>query len=431
MTGKVPVELRFFHAFSVEACRVVNYGWMMSQDQVLHVASKVFMPTYAPLPTVPARAIGSVVYDHDGRDYIDLGGGIAVASLGHNPPKVRQAIDDQLDKLWHASNVFATEPATALAERLVDLSFADRVFFSNSGSEANEAALKLARRHAYNNGHADKFEIVALKGAFHGRSFFTVSAGGTDSYREGFGPTPEGISHVEPNDSDALAAVVSNATAAVIVEPIQGEAGVRLLTRDFLNRARALCDEYDALLIFDEVQTGAGRTGTLFAYQQLGVIPDVLTSAKGLGGGFPIGATLAAGPCAQALTRGTHGSTFGGNPLACAAASAVLTEITTPTIEANVADRHHQIMAELSGFNDTSALFSEIRGRGLLIGAELTPEYAGQAKALQLTALDAGVITLVAGPDVLRLAPPLNISGEDLATGLTRLGTAIAKFKTS
>jgi succinylornithine aminotransferase len=395
---------------------------------VLDQAQQLLMPTYAPVPMVPVRGAASMVWDEAGRDYVDLGAGIAVTSLGHNPPAVRAALDAQLDRLWHLSNVFTNEPAAALAQRLVDLTFAERVFFSNSGAEANEAALKLARRYAHDRGHPERFEIVALTGAFHGRTLFTVSVGGTPAYREGFGPPLPGIRHVDPTDIDGLRAAVSDRTCAVIIEPVQGESGVRPVDIELIREARRLCDRHEALLIFDEVQTGAGRTGPLYAYQGLGVTPDVLTSAKGLGGGIPIGVTLAAGPCAEALTRASHGTTFGGNPLACTAALAVLDEITRPELVANAAARHHQIVAALHEMNRRHQAFSEIRAAGLLVGAELAPSLAGRAKELQLAALDDGVITLVAGLDVLRLAPALNITAGEAAAGLERLAHAVAEL---
>jgi acetylornithine/N-succinyldiaminopimelate aminotransferase len=395
--------------------------------ELLEAASNVMMPTYAPLPIVPDHGHGSRIVDTDGTEYVDLGGGIAVTSLGHSSPELKEALFQQADKLWHVSNVFATEPAIRLAERLIELTFADRVFFSNSGAEANEAALKLARRHAYNNGEPDRYEIVSLEGSFHGRTLFTVSAGGNPNYSTGFGPALEGLVHVRPNDTAALRAAVSERTCAIIVEPILGEGGVRPLDHEYLQTCRDLCDQHGALLIFDEVQTGIGRTGSLFAYQQSGVIPDVLTSAKSLGGGMPIGATLAAGSCAQALTRATHGTTFGGNPLACAVAGAVLDQVTSVEIRANVADRNRQLVEGLGVLGAPTGLFSEVRGAGLLLGAELTPAFQDRAKEIQIAALSEGVVILVAGSNVLRFAPALNITESEVADGLDRLALAVAK----
>lgn len=403
-----------------------------SAASTLVSAQELLFPTYAPLPVVPSHGAGSIVHDTDGRDYVDLGAGIAVTALGHNPPELVGALTEQASKLWHVSNVFTNEPAVALAAKLTEHTFADRVFFSNSGAEANEAALKLARRLGFNNGKADKHEVIALTGSFHGRTLFTVSVGGNPKYKEGFGPALEGIGHVAPGDIDALRAAISNKTCAVIVEPVQGEGGVRPLDAEYLQAVRALCDDNEALLIFDEVQTGAGRTGTLFAYEQLGVTPDVLTSAKGLGGGIPIGATLASGPAAKALTRATHGTTFGGNPLACAVAGAVLDAVTKPEVMANVVSRHTQLLETLQGgvFSELG-LFEEIRGMGLLIGAELADEWVDRAKELQVAALQEGVVTLVAGSNVLRFAPALNITEAELSLGLERLAVAAKKVFTS
>jgi len=394
---------------------------------ILEAAERLLLPTYAPLPFVPADGDGSILRDIDGREYIDLGAGIAVTALGHSPSVLADVLIEQAKQLWHVSNVLTNRPATVLAEKLTTLTFADRVFFSNSGAEANEAALKLARRHAFNGGHLDKFEIVALENSFHGRTLFTVAVGGNPKYREGFGPPLEGITHVAPNNTDALSKAVGDRTCAVILELIQGEGGVRPLDAEYVAAARMLCDEHDALLIFDEVQTGAGRTGPLFAYQTLGVTPDVLTSAKGLGGGIPIGATLAAGPAAEALTRATHGTTFGGNPLACAVAAALLDEVTRPEIVANISARNEQLVAHLEEISSQNGLFSDVRGAGLLIGAELAEPFRDRAKELQLAILDEGAIALVAGSNVLRFAPALNITEDELARGLDCLSRAAGR----
>ena len=398
------------------------------QSKTLDAAGSLLMPTYAPLPIVPSHGLGSTVYDTEGRDYIDVGGGIAVTALGHCHPALTAALERQASKLWHLSNIFANEPEVELAAKLIDATFADRVFLSNSGAEANEAAFKLSRRHAYNNGNPEKFEIVALHGAFHGRTLFTVSVGGTAKYKEGFGPTPEGIVHVAPDSIEDLTTAITGRTCAVILEPILGEGGVRPLDPAFIQSARGLCDDNDALLIFDEIQTGTGRTGTLFAYEQLGVTPDVLTSAKALGGGMPIGATLAAGPAAEALGTATHGSTFGGNPLACAVACAVIDEVTKPELMENVAARRSQIVGHLQHISATMGLFGEIRGSGLLIGAELADAYRDRAKELQVAALAEGVISLIATSNVLRFAPALNITEPEVDTAFERLTKAAAKI---
>ncbi len=277
---------------------------------------RVMVPNYAPAGFIPVRGLGSRVWDQGGRELIDLAGGIAVNGLGHCHPALVSALTEQAGKLWHMSNVFTNEPALRLANKLVEATFAERVFFANSGAEANEAALKLARKVASDRVGADKYEIISTVNSFHGRTIFTVNVGGQPKYSEGFGPRPEGITHVPYNDIAAMEAAISAKTCAVIVEPIQGESGVLPADQAWLERVRELCDQHDALLIFDEVQTGVGRTGKLFAYEHYGVIPDILTTAKSLGGGFPVSAMLTLERWASHFNVGTHGTTFGGNPLA-------------------------------------------------------------------------------------------------------------------
>lgn len=399
----------------------------------------VMMPTYAPLPLIPASATGSRLTDEHGTTFIDLAGGIAVNVLGHCHPALVGAVNEQASKVWHLSNVFTNEPALRLAESLTAATFADQVFFSNSGAEANEAALKLARRWAHDRSIAagiapedvTKYRIVGLERAFHGRTLFTVSAGGTPDYRVGFGPAPEGIDHVPANDIDALTAAVDRDTAAIIIEPIVAEGGIITLEPAFVEAARALCDEHEALLVFDEVQTGVQRTGTLYAYMTAGtdgreVVPDILTSAKALGGGFPIGATLTTESIAASFVKGTHGSTFGGNPLACAVANAVLDEVTRPEVAANAAARAAQLRDGLQRIADDTGLFAEIRGKGMLIGAALAPDHVGRAKEFQLAALDRGVLTLVAGADVVRLTPALNLTEAEAGDAMDGLTAAAA-----
>ncbi len=386
------------------------------------------MPTYGPLPLLPDHARGCDVVDVDGRHYLDLAGGIAVNALGHCHPALVDALTAQANKLWHLSNVFTNEPALELAETLTSLTFAERVFFANSGAEANEAALKLARRYASDHVGSDKFEIVALDKAFHGRTLFTVAVGGTPAYAEGFGPTPEGIRHVAPNDIAALEGAVGPRTAAVLMEPIVAEGGILPLDEVYVRRARELCDEHGALLIFDEVQTGVGRTGTLYAYQALGVVPDILTTAKALGGGFPIGAALSTAKIAASFVKGTHGSTFGGNPLACAVANAVLSEVTRPDLLANVVARGEQLRDGLERIGNDTGVFESVRGRGLLLGGVMAEPYRGRSKDLQLRCVPEGVLTLVAGVDVLRLTPALNITEAEADLGLERLRAAAEAF---
>jgi succinylornithine aminotransferase len=387
-----------------------------------------FIPMFAPAPFIPVRGEGSRLWDQEGRDYIDFAGGIAVNALGHAHPELCQTLQQQSHQLWHLGNGYTNEPVLRLARRLVEATFADKVFFCNSGAEANEAALKLARKYAHDRVGAEKCEIVAFDNAFHGRTLFTVSAGGQPKYSKDFAPLPGGIQHVAYNDLAAARAAIGPRTCAVIVEPIQGEGGVVPADPAFLQGLRELCDEQDALLIFDEVQTGVGRTGSLYAYMQYGVTPDLLTSAKALGGGFPIGALLTTNRCAAALSVGSHGTTYGGNPLASAVADTCLSIINTPEVLAGVTERHQWFRQGLEQINEQYRIFSDIRGRGLLIGCALAPDYAGKAKTLTNYAADAGLLALIAGPDVLRFAPSLIISPAEVTEGLQRLATAVARL---
>lgn len=389
---------------------------------------QVMVPNYAPGKIIPVRGEGSRIWDQDGREYIDFAGGIAVSALGHAHPKLVAALTEQGQKLWHLANVMTNEPAIELAQKLTNLTFADKVYFCNSGAEANEAALKLARRHAYLNVGPEKHEIISTLQSFHGRTLFTVSVGGQAKYKEGFEPTPGGISHVPYNDLDAMAAAISDKTAAVIVEPIQGEGGITPAVEGYLQGLRELCDQHGALLIFDEIQSGVGRTGSLYAYQRYGVTPDILTTAKALGGGFPIGAMLTTDAVAPSLGFGTHGSTYGGNPLACAVSLAVLDVLTNDGVLDGVAAKSQRYFDGLARINEQYKVFKDIRGMGLLIGCELTDDRAGQAKDLLALALEEGLLCLVAGPNVLRLAPALNVPDADIDEGLARLEKAVARF---
>lgn len=385
------------------------------------------VPNYAPAQWLPVRGQGSRLWDQHGRDYLDLAAGIAVTSLGHCHPAMVKALTEQAQQLWHVSNTLTNEPALRLARKLVDATFAERVFFCNSGAEANEAAFKLARKVASDRDPA-RDEIIAASNSFHGRTLFTVSVGGQPKYSEGFGPRPQAISHVPYNDIAALRAAVSARTCAIVVEPVQGEGGVLPASREYLQAARELADAHGALLIFDEVQTGVGRTGALYAYQQYGVTPDILTSAKGLGGGFPIGAMLTTTEIAQHFSVGTHGTTYGGNPLACAVAEAVIDTVNTAEVQANVTARAAQLRAGLEALNAELGLFAEVRGMGLLLGAVLNDHYTGRAGEVVAKAAEAGVIVLQAGPNVVRFAPSLVIGEDDVSEALGRLGSALQAF---
>lgn len=389
--------------------------------------NEVMVPNYNPADIVPVRGAGSRFWDQDGREYVDFAGGIAVCVLGHAHPKLIAALTEQAQKLWHLSNVMTNEPALKLAQRLIELTFAERVFFCNSGAEANEAAFKLARRWG-NLQNPQKNEIISFENAFHGRTLFTVSVGGTPKYAQGFEPLPGAITHLPFNDLTALEKAISSKTCTVVLEPVQGEGGVTPATDAFIRGARALCNKHNALLIFDEVQTGNGRSGDLYAYMGLGVTPDVLTTAKGLGGGFPIGAMLTTAKIAETLAFGTHGSTYGGNPLGCAVAAAVLEEITQPVLMGNVKARSQQLRDGLNAIGKRHGIFDAARGHGLLMGAPLSASWLGRAKDVTAAALKQGLWCLVAGPDVLRFAPALNISEADVADGLKRLDAACAQL---
>lgn len=385
------------------------------------------VPCFAPAPFIPVKAAGSRVWDQQGKEYIDVAGGIAVNALGHANPALANALKAQLDKLWHIGNGYTNEPVLQLAKTLVESTFADKFFFCNSGAEANEAALKLARKYAHDKFGADKSEIIAFKNSFHGRTLFTVTVGGQPKYSSDYAPLPQDITHLPYNDIDAVKAAFSSRTCAVIVEPIIGEGGVMPADPQFLQALRELCDEHEATLIFDEVQTGAGRTGQLYAYQHYNVVPDILTSAKGLGGGFPIGAMLAKKAWAQVFQPGTHGTTFGGNPLAATVANSVLAQIDSALL-AGVGERHTLIVDKLNALNAKYDLFSAVRGMGLLIGAELASHLRGKAKALTNLAAEEGLIALIAGPDVLRFAPALNIPLADIDEAFVRLERAVARL---
>lgn len=388
----------------------------------------VMVPNYNPAKMIPVKGEGSRVWDQEGKEYVDFAGGIAVNCLGHCHPAMVKALTEQGNKLWHLSNVFTNEPAIRLAKKLTDATFADRVYFANSGAEANEAALKLARRWALDKFGGEKNQIIAFNKGFHGRTFFTVTVGGQPAYSDGFGPKPGAVEHVDYNDLAALEKLMSEQTCAVMMEPLQGEGGVISPDVDFVKGVRALCDKYNALLIFDEVQTGFGRTGSLYAYQQLGVAPDILSTAKALGGGFPIGAMLTTTEIAQHLKPGTHGSTYGGNPLACAVAEAVFDVVNTNEVLEGVKKREQLFKDTLQKINDKYNVFKDIRGKGLLLGAELTEQFEGKARDFLNAAADEGTMVLIAGPSVIRFTPSLIIPEQDIVEGLARFERAVAKL---
>lgn len=402
-----------------------------SSDALLALSERYYVPVYRPRHIVLDHGQGSRVWDTDGRDYVDFGAGIAVNALGHAHPALVAALDAQSKKLWHTSNVFVSEPPMQLAKSLVEASrFAERVFLCNSGAEANEAAIKLARRHAANRGiEPARRNVLTFTGSFHGRTLATVTATAQPKYHEGFEPLPQGFCYAPFNDIDALhQSLDSGDVCAVLVEPVQGEGGVTPATVEFLQAARAACDRHDALLMFDEIQCGMGRTGELFAWHGYGVKPDVVTLAKALGSGFPIGAMLVGAHASEALQFGSHGTTFGGNPLAAAVANAALAQIQSASVRDNIGRQATAIRAALAELDAAFGLFCDVRGRGLMIGAQLRAEHAGRAGEVLDHCIANGLLLLQAGPDVLRFVPALNITDAEVAEGLRRLKAAIGEF---
>ncbi|WP_456954787.1 aspartate aminotransferase family protein [Lysobacter sp. HA35] len=404
---------------------------MSDSDSLLGLADRYYVPVYRPRRIVLDHGRGARVWDRDGREYVDFGAGIAVNALGHAHPALIEALTAQAGKLWHTSNVFVSEPPLRLAEALVEASgFAERVFLCNSGAEANEAAIKLARRWATSKGREpSRRTILTFEGSFHGRTLTTVTATAQPKYHEGFEPLPPGFRYAPFNDIDAAhQAMAAGDVCAVLVEPVQGEGGVMPATPELLAALRELCDTHGALLMFDEIQCGMGRTGRLFAWQDYGVRPDVVTLAKALGSGFPIGAMLAGPNAADTLQFGSHGTTFGGNPLAASVALAALRELSSDAVLGNVAKQAAAIRDALASFDREFGLFDDVRGRGLMIGAQLRPAFAGRAAEILDRCVGHGLLLLQAGPDVLRFVPALNISDADVAEGLTRLRAALQDF---
>ncbi|MCA1856669.1 acetylornithine/succinylornithine family transaminase [Massilia oculi] len=390
---------------------------------------EVLVPTYAPAAMVPVRAKGLEVWDQEGKRYLDFTSGIAVSSLGHCNPALVDALTQQINTLWHLGNGYTNEPVLRLASSLVEATFADRAFFCNSGAEANEAALKLARKYAHTKFGAHKSRIVSCLSSFHGRTLFTVSVGGQPKYTEGFEPLPQEINHIPYNDIEAARAAITDDVAAVIVEPIQGEGGVIPGDHAYLQALRELCDQTGALLVFDEVQSGVGRTGAFYAYMDTGVTPDILTSAKALGNGYPIGAMLTTGEIAQHFGVGSHGTTYGGNPLAATVALKVVETINQPSFLARVKEASAKVFANLEQLaSDYPHVFGKPRGLGLLIGLPVTGDFRGRAKDYTKTCEKLGLMLLIAGPDVVRLAPALVVSDEQILEADRIMREAVEAF---
>ena len=399
-----------------------------STEDLIASGRKRTSPNYAPAPIVFERGEGVWLVDREGTRYLDFVAGIAVCALGHAHPRLTEALRDQVGRLLHISNMYFNEPQIELMEMLTERSFADRVFFCNSGAEANEAAFKLARRYQHAVAQRPgKTRIVSMKQSFHGRTLAAITATGQPKYHDGFAPLVPDFDYIPFNDLDALKASITDETAAVIVEPIQGEGGVRPARAEYLQALRDLCDQVGALLIFDEVQTGVGRTGSYFAYQHFGVTPDIMTLAKGLGGGVPLGATLATEEVWKGWKRGSHASTFGGNPLVTRAATVVLDEIEAAQLLANATARGEQLQAGLRELAEQFPVITEVRGVGLMVGAEC----GEHASTLAGLARDEGLLINTAGGHTLRFVPPLIITEDDVDEALSRLRSAFEKFVAS
>ena len=395
-------------------------------SELVATGQRRYVPNYAPKEMILDRGAGARMWDIDGNEYVDLGAGISVTSLGHGDPELAEALAAQAGRLWHVSNLYFAEPVVRLADELCAASFADRVFFCNSGAEANEAAIKLARKHASLCHGGEKHEIVTFHGGFHGRTIATVTATAQPKYQEGFGPMPGGFRYCDYNDVAALDAAIGERTCAVLVEPIQGEGGVVPAEDGFLAAIAERCRAHDALLMFDEIQSGLARTGRLFAYEwEEGVVPDVVTIAKALGGGLPIGAMLVGEKAAETLQPGSHGSTFGGNPVAAAVARVVLRKLGSAELLANVERQGERLRKRLVALHNEIGFISEVRGKGLMLGAVLRDEWAGRAGELGEVCRQHGVLVLQAGADVVRFLPPLNITDTELDEGMDRFEAAM------
>ena len=388
--------------------------------------TSVLLPNYVRAPIAFERGEGAWLVARGGERYLDFGAGVAVNALGHAHPHLVAALTEQAHKVWHVSNLFEIPEGERLGQRLVDATFADIAFFCNSGAEANEAAIKMARKYHAAGGHPERFRIITFEGAFHGRTLATIAAGGQAKYIEGFGPKVEGFDQVPAGDMAALEAMIGPETAALMIEPIQGEGGLRVVSPEWLRTLRGLCDEHGLLLIMDEVQTGIGRTGKLFAHEWSGVTPDILSSAKGIGGGFPMGACLATGEAARGMVVGSHGTTFGGNPLAMAVGNAVLDIVLAPGFLEQVRQTGLLLKQRLASLKDRHPdIVDEIRGEGLMMGLRLVvpnTEFAAAAR-------DEHLLVIPAGDNVVRLLPPLIIGEAEVSAALDKLEAACAAME--
>ena len=387
-------------------------------------ASEIVMGTYARQDLVFARGEGVWLISESGERYLDFGSGVAVNNLGHAHPRLVAALAEQAEKLWHTSNLYRVSGQEVVAARLAELTFAEKIFFCNSGAEACEGAIKVARRYQFVSGHSERQRIITFNGAFHGRTLATLAAGGNEKYLEGFAPNADGFDNLPFGDHAALEAAITPATAAIMIEPVQGEGGVRSVPAQCLQGLRALCDQHGLLLIFDEVQTGIGRSGKLFAHEWAGVTPDVMAVAKGLGGGFPVGAVLATAEAAKGMTPGTHGSTFGGNPLAMAVAAAVLEIVSEPGFLEDVQLKALRLKQGLASLKDRfPSVVEDVRGVGLLTGLKLKSGVA--PAALVKAAIGEHLLLIGAGDNTVRVLPPLIVSEAEIANGIERLSRAL------
>jgi acetylornithine/N-succinyldiaminopimelate aminotransferase len=384
------------------------------------------LPTYNRANVAFVRGEGSYLFAEDGKRYLDFGAGIAVNAFGHAHPKLVGALTEQAGKLWHVSNLYRVPGQESLSRKLVDNSFADTVFFTNSGAEAVELAIKMARRYHYVSGHPERFHIVTFEGAFHGRTIAAIAATGNEKYLEGFGPKSPGFDQVPFGDLVALRAAIGPETAAVMIEPIQGEGGVRPADPDYLRALRKLCDENGLLLILDEIQTGVGRTGKFFAHEWLGITPDIMTVAKGIGGGYPLGGVMATAEAAKGMTVGTHGTTFGGNPLGMAVGNAAVDLLLSPGFLEHVnriANYLHQQLGALVAHHP--GIFESVRGQGLMIGLKMkvpAGDFIEKARA-------EGLVVLPAGDNVVRLLPPLTLSEDEAREGIALMDKTAARLE--
>jgi acetylornithine/N-succinyldiaminopimelate aminotransferase len=384
------------------------------------------LPTYARAPLSFVKGEGSWLIEADGRRFLDLAAGIAVTALGHAHPKLVKALTDQAGALWHTSNLYQIPQQQALADKLTDLTFADTVFFTNSGTEACELAVKMARKYWSEKGTPDRSEIIAFTGSFHGRSSAGIAAAGSEKMTKGFGPLLPGFTHLEFGDHDALNAAVSDKIAAIIIEPVQGEGGIRPVPDQCLKGLRDMCDQHGILLIFDEVQCGVARTGKLFAHEWAGVSPDIMMVAKGIGGGFPIGAVLATEEAASGMGLGTHGSTYGGNPLGCAVGCAVIDHVSDPAFLAEVSRKGALMRQRLEGLVASHPdVFESVRGSGLMLGIKCKAANTDVVKA----GYGAEVLTVPAADNVVRLLPSLVISDEEIGEAISRLDAAASAIE--